>query len=128
MFCPECKLEYREGHERCADCNVPLVESLPPEEEGDPAPLDLVTVFEAGDPGVLAMAHSMLDEQNIPYLTLGEGLQDLFGLGRIGTGFNILTGPAQIQVEAGREEEVRALLAQLEVPPEPLPDEEAGPV
>ena len=29
MFCPECKVEYRSGFSRCADCDVPLVERLP---------------------------------------------------------------------------------------------------
>ena len=27
-FCPKCKAEYREGFTICADCKVPLVESL----------------------------------------------------------------------------------------------------
>jgi hypothetical protein len=29
MFCPSCGGEYREGFTTCADCEVPLVESLP---------------------------------------------------------------------------------------------------
>ena len=29
MFCPACKVEYRSGFSRCADCDVPLVERLP---------------------------------------------------------------------------------------------------
>lgn len=28
MFCPKCKLEYREGFTECSDCQVPLVRSL----------------------------------------------------------------------------------------------------
>ena len=32
-WCPKCRNEYREGIEECADCHVPLVEELPPEEE-----------------------------------------------------------------------------------------------
>ncbi len=127
MFCPQCRLEYRDELTRCSDCDVPLVETLPPDpEEGDPAPLDLVTVFEAGDPVLLAMAHSLLDEEKIPYLTTGEGLQDLFGFGRIGTGYSTLVGPAQIQVEAERAEEIRALLAKLEEGA-PLAEGEAPP-
>jgi hypothetical protein len=31
MFCPVCKAEYRSGFSRCADCDVDLVEELPPE-------------------------------------------------------------------------------------------------
>lgn len=113
MFCPQCRSEYREGFTRCENCDVPLVAMLPPE-PGDPSDRDLVTVFETGDPGLLAMAHSILDEAAVPYLTQGEGIQDLFGVGRLGTGFNILTGPVHILVERASETEVRQLLDGLE--------------
>src|SRR5437764_1218876 len=32
-FCPTCRTEYRPGTTACADCHVPLVDRLPPEEE-----------------------------------------------------------------------------------------------
>ena len=125
MFCPQCRSEYREGFTRCESCDVPLVAVLPPE-AGDPSHRDLVTVFETGDPGLLAMAHSILDESEIPYLTQGEGVQDLFGLGRLGTGFSILTGPVHIQVERATEPEARSLLAGLEGPASSPTPAEAG--
>src|SRR5215467_8736989 len=31
MFCPVCRVEYRSGFTRCTDCDVDLVEELPPE-------------------------------------------------------------------------------------------------
>jgi hypothetical protein len=31
MFCPQCKAEYRPGFIRCSDCDVELVDCLPPE-------------------------------------------------------------------------------------------------
>jgi len=115
MFCPQCRSEYREGFTRCDDCDLPLVATLPPlPAVGDPSGRDLVTVFETGDPGLLAMAHSLLDESQVPHITQGEALQDLFGVGRLGTGFSILAGPVHIQVERERAEEVRTLLAHLE--------------
>jgi hypothetical protein len=111
MFCPECRSEYREGFTTCADCEVALVPELAPEDhDGEP----LVTVLEDGDPGRLALAHSLLDDAGIPHTGAGEGLQDLFGLGRLGAGFNVLTGPARIQVPASRAEEARELLEELE--------------
>jgi hypothetical protein len=30
MYCPKCRAEYREGFDRCSDCNTELVEVLPP--------------------------------------------------------------------------------------------------
>lgn len=32
-YCPECKCEFRDGFDTCADCNIPLVETLPPQEK-----------------------------------------------------------------------------------------------
>jgi len=31
MFCPRCKAEYRSGFTRCSDCDVELVDQLPPD-------------------------------------------------------------------------------------------------
>ena len=31
MFCPRCKAEYRRGFTRCSDCDVELVDQLPPD-------------------------------------------------------------------------------------------------
>jgi hypothetical protein len=30
MFCPQCRAEYRRGFTRCSDCDVDLVDELPP--------------------------------------------------------------------------------------------------
>jgi hypothetical protein len=110
MFCPECRSEYREGFTTCADCDVALVPELSPEDhEGE----DLVTVYGVGDPGDLVLAKSLLDDAGIPHFELGEGIQDLFGAGRLG-GFSIVAGPVQIQVPASRAEEARELLEELE--------------
>lgn len=32
-WCPKCRYEYKEGYTMCADCNVALVDELPPEEK-----------------------------------------------------------------------------------------------
>jgi hypothetical protein len=41
---------------------------------------------------------SILDEANIRYVVKGEDVENLFGLGVIGTGFNPVTGPVEFQV------------------------------
>ena len=47
-----------------------------------------VTVFESSDTALLAVAESLLEEADIEFFAKGEGIQDLFAGGRIGTGFN----------------------------------------
>jgi hypothetical protein len=124
VFCPICRDEYRTGFTWCADCENELVVELP---EETPDRYDLVTVLEAGGPAVVAIAKSLLDSADIPYVARNETLQDLFGGGRVGTGFNIAMGPVQFQVPRGREEEARALLTEVprlrEVPPADWPDD-----
>ena len=110
MFCPSCGSEYREGFSSCADCEVPLVDAPVPPSEAHPDPGDVETVFATGDPVALLTAKSLLDEAGIPYLTRGEGIQDLFGMGRLGTGFSILAGAVEIQVGAHRAQEAADLL------------------
>lgn len=68
---------------------------------------DLVTVFESSDIALLALAKAALAQAGIPYVAQAEELQDLFGLGRIGTGFNLITGAPRIRVSA--EDAARAL-------------------
>jgi hypothetical protein len=71
-----------------------------------------VTVLETSDPALLAVAKSLLEEAGIPFYAKGEGLQDLFALGRL-TGVNPVSGPVEIQVSAEDAAEARALLIDL---------------
>ena len=107
MYCPQCRSEYRAGVTSCRECGVDLVDELQPEpgyEWTDP-----VTVLSTSDPAVLAVAQSVLRADGIPIFTQGEMLQDLLGLGRAG-GFNVLTGPAKLQVPRKHEARARMLL------------------
>lgn len=45
-FCPKCRSEYREGADVCSICQVPLVDELGPETNGE---VDLVEVYRAAD-------------------------------------------------------------------------------
>ncbi len=71
---------------------------------------NLVTVFETGNEAIVGLVKSMLDEAKIRYLAQGEGVQDLFGVGVLGTGFNIVTGPVVFQVMPEDAEYARELL------------------
>jgi len=74
---------------------------------------DLVTVFESADVVLFALAKSALDRAGIRYIAQAEGLQDLFGMGRIGTGFNAITGPPRIRVTADNAKRASAILAEI---------------
>lgn len=115
MFCPKCKDEFVEGITECPDCAVALVRALPAEEISyDPVYVDLVTVLETGDPGVIMVAKSILEAAGIRYYARGEGLQHLFGAGTFGPGFNPLIGPVCIQVPVANEEDALLLLKDIE--------------
>ena len=70
----------------------------------------LVPIFETGHDGVIAIVKSLLDEAKIEYLIEGEGVQDLFGVGVLGTGFNPVTGPVVFKVMPENESLARELL------------------
>jgi hypothetical protein len=77
-----------------------------------------VTVLESGDPALLAVAKSLLEDAGIQYFAKGEGVQDLFAAGRVG-GFNPLVGPVELQVAADDAAEAKAVLLDLSrVPPD----------
>ena len=84
-------------------------------EAKDEEPVDqrFVKALELSDPGLLALAKSLLEQAEIPYFVRGERAQHLIGWGQLGTGFNIVVGPAAIVVEASRLEDARELLTPL---------------
>jgi hypothetical protein len=75
---------------------------------------DVVTVLTTGDAALLAIAKSLLDDAGIAYRVKNEHLQHLFGGGVVGTGYNVLVGPMQLQVRREDEAEARMLLADLD--------------
>jgi hypothetical protein len=70
----------------------------------------LVTVYRTGHAGVVSVVKSILDEAKIQYLAQGQGVQDLFGVGVLGTGFNPITGPVEFKVMPEDAEYARELL------------------
>jgi hypothetical protein len=105
MFCPHCNAEYVPGFTRCADCDVELVESLPvagpPQRHptGDP-----VTVFSSRDPGLVAIAESLLQSADIRFSVRG-------GLVPYPTALSV-----DLQVLADDADDARRILAELSAP------------
>jgi hypothetical protein len=104
MICPQCRAGFSSGTTTCPRCSVALVAS------GDAADADLVTVFLGGDEPGFPLACSLLEDAGIPYATKAAGVQDLFGAGRAGLGYNVVTGPAEILVRAEDASRARKLL------------------
>jgi len=76
---------------------------------------DPVTVFESSDAALIGVAESLLEEAGIEFFTKSEGIQDLFGAGRIGS-INPIVGPVQFQVAGEDAEDARAALKELSEP------------
>ena len=108
MQCPTCRQDL-DPDGVCPTCSGAEANPRPP---GDPT-IQLTTVFSAGDPALIALAKSLLDGEQIDYVVRGEGVQDLFGWGRVGSGFNVITGPAQFDVREEDAQRARELLRDL---------------
>jgi hypothetical protein len=71
MFCPRCKAEYRSGYRRCADCDVDLVDELPPtqgEESAQTTHLNDPRTIWIGDSATDCVSECQtLKEAGIPY-------------------------------------------------------------
>jgi len=73
-----------------------------------------VTVLATGDPLLLGLAESLLDEVGITYVAKGEALQDVIGVGRFGIGMNPIVGPVELQVHPDDAARARELLRDLD--------------
>ncbi len=112
MFCPQCRAEFRDGFDRCNECDLPLVESLPPIPEVGDEPLE--AVFTTRDASFLPVLRSLLDARDIPYVSQGEESMSMLPLGTAGGIFGRTGIAARLLVPASRAEEARALLADTE--------------
>ena len=109
VYCPQCRVEYRDSFTECSDCHVPLLSGSPPPKAPspfDPA-LDLVVVLETNDRVQLAMAKGLLEDAGIPFFVLGQIatlVQDVDAF---------LHKWIRVQVPRDREAEARELLESL---------------
>jgi hypothetical protein len=105
LFCPQCRAEYVPGFTRCGDCDVELVDELPVAKRvRRDRTEDLVTVFSSHDPGLVAIAESLLQSADIRFSVRGE----LFPYPRV--------FPVDLQVLADDADDARRILAELSEP------------
>ncbi len=88
-------------------------------------PARFVTVYVPRNESEHMLAQSILKSVNIEFFSKNFTVQNLFGAGQIGTGFNIVTGPIQLQVPEEDAEEAGALLRDY-FSAQPLDDKEFG--
>lgn len=81
MFCPLCKAEYREGFTHCVDCDVDLVNELPPDAlvaatsqqaaaPGDPVEDPFCSFWTGDDPRLYLEICELLEKEKIPSKTV----------------------------------------------------------
>jgi hypothetical protein len=114
VYCPECRVEYREGFRECSDCHVPLLAGTAPPQPKTPSDpnLELVVVLETNDAFLLASAKGALEDAGIPFFALNE-------ISMLVTDIDpMLRKWIRVQVASDREAEARDVLAPL-LEPEP---------
>jgi len=112
MFCPQCRYEYKPGINRCPDCDVELVSSLPPEEEEEVEYSAPVQVFETNDSSILLVAQSLLEAADIQFWTRGTGAADVAMPG--GTATAGAGGSRKLMVRVDDREEAKEILSELQ--------------
>jgi len=127
---PKCRAEYVPGVTVCFDCEVDLVDALPPPEPKEdrsateprwpdypepqgprPGRFSLVTVFVTSDAGLMAIAQTILESAKIPLVVEGQTRQALFGPGPISG--NLPGRPAALRVAPQDADDAQTLLAEL---------------
>lgn len=99
MYCPQCRSEYRPGIKDCVDCEIPLVDVLPPEPDHttEVRYVRILSTYNAAD---VAIVKSILDDAEIDYYFANEG-------------FNVvspLIQPEVLYVKRDQEEDAREAL------------------
>jgi len=125
-FCPICRTEYVEGRVQCADCGVPLVPQLPPEEPSPVQPEEAESLVELTRTADYAEAHlirGILQTNGVPCVLFDE-VSASYSLWPV----NALM-PVRLMVPASKLGDARRLLREVEreVPaevmePGPQPD------
>jgi hypothetical protein len=126
VICPKCHAEYVYGIAFCYDCGVDLVDALPPEPQSEPerrwsegslpqgantGTFSLVTVYATPDPGLLAIAETMLDSAGIPHLV--EGWVQQGSVGDWMPGIYAVLQPSLVRVAPQDADDAREVLADL---------------
>jgi Putative prokaryotic signal transducing protein len=67
MICPSCKCEYIRGVTQCADCGVPLVDTLDSLEATLADDVPIVAIWKGKDPGEFERIQEALENAGVPF-------------------------------------------------------------
>jgi hypothetical protein len=103
MICPNCKAEYQTGYTRCGDCDIDLVDQLPPEPERPahdeyPAYVPVTTAQGQLETGQI---QSFLESNGIPSEIRGESFRTVYGM--------VVDGLGAVDVLVPKEQAAAAL-------------------
>ena len=111
MYCPQCRVEYREGFVECADCHVPLTPFLQPEAADEDyagaSDLDALIRTSCRGPIAVGLAQSLLEEARIPYFVVDQSIVVRQDSGNI-------FGCLDVRVPRAREAEACEILRSVE--------------
>jgi len=107
MLCPQCGAEYREGFDECADCHVPLVDSLDEPEPVGPGVPEVLIRTEIWNPIAIGLAETLLREARIRYFVMDRNVAARQESGNI-------IGWWTIRVPEDKEAEAREILRSVE--------------
>jgi len=107
MFCPKCRTEYRKGFTKCSDCEIPLVDELPPEASPEPELrpdyVNYVHLLSTCNLADIALIKSVLDGEGIVYYFQGESFTYL------------MAQPTKLMVNEDDIERAKELINELEL-------------
>lgn len=102
MYCPLCQAEYKPEIKHCADCNVTLVETLPPE-----LPLEEIKWVPVGTlqgKTYAEMIGEILDKEQIAHFIKSDVLTATFNISGLGsTGGRVKLFVPENKLAAARE-------------------------
>lgn len=107
--------EYNDTATQCSDCEATLVDAKPdfsnlPKLRWD----EMAPLMSIPEATLIPVIESLLGGEGIAHYVHGENVQDLFGVGRVGSGFNVIAGLPVLYVESARLEEAKRLLESMQ--------------
>jgi ribosomal protein L40E len=97
-FCPICKTEYVAGVSVCSDCDVPLVDKLPPADPAEPD-VEFVVLTEGQTEVVTDVLQAELEAAGIQNYVSGDTLQTM----KVYPAWNAKVWVAKDQLELAKE-------------------------